>query len=139
MTDWSDSGGDVPPICTDDNDCDNRQPLHVGRFKALVRIGVATLLVALASHLGHARDPDGRYAKSNPELKAWFDSLKSGKGPCCSDADGTAVSDVDWESKADITACGSTANGSTCPTKPWSPNRIESAEPWFGHCAAISG
>jgi hypothetical protein len=24
--------------------------------------------------------------------------LKSGKGPCCSDADGTAVSDVDWQS-----------------------------------------
>src|ERR1700682_5286321 len=28
-----------------------------------------------------------------------FDSLKSGKGPCCSDADGFAVSDPDWESK----------------------------------------
>jgi len=25
--------------------------------------------------------------------------LKSEKGPCCSDADGTALSDVDWESK----------------------------------------
>lgn len=43
-----------------------------------------------------ARD-DGRYA--NSPLKSWFDSLKSGKGPCCSDADGSAVSDVDWESK----------------------------------------
>jgi hypothetical protein len=32
-----------------------------------------------------ARD-DGRYA-NNP-LKQWFDSLKSGKGFCCSDADG---------------------------------------------------
>jgi hypothetical protein len=32
-------------------------------------------------------------------MKAWFDSLTSGRGPCCSDADGTAVSDVDWESK----------------------------------------
>ena len=31
-------------------------------------------------------------------MKAWFDSLRSGKGPCCSDADGSAVSDVDWES-----------------------------------------
>ena len=43
-----------------------------------------------------ARD-DGRYA--NSPLKSWFDSLKSGKGPCCSDADGSAVADVDWESK----------------------------------------
>ena len=25
--------------------------------------------------------------------------LRSGKGPCCSDADGSAVADVDWESK----------------------------------------
>jgi hypothetical protein len=42
----------------------------------------------------HARD-DGRYA--NSPLKPWFDQLRSGKGACCSDADGTAVSDVDWE------------------------------------------
>lgn len=43
-----------------------------------------------------ARD-DGRYA--NSPLKSWFDSLRSGKGPCCSDADGSVVSDIDWESK----------------------------------------
>ena len=43
-----------------------------------------------------ARD-DGRYA--NSPLKPWFDSLRSGKGLCCSDADGSVVSDVDWESK----------------------------------------
>jgi hypothetical protein len=40
---------------------------------------------------------DGRYA--NSPLKPWFESLKSGKGPCCSDADGTALSDVDWDMK----------------------------------------
>jgi hypothetical protein len=38
----------------------------------------------------------GRY--SNSPLKPWFDSLKSGKEPCCSAADGLAVSDPDWES-----------------------------------------
>ena len=43
-----------------------------------------------------ARD-DGRYAHS--PLKPWFDGLRSGKGLCCSDADGFAVSDPDWESK----------------------------------------
>ena len=43
-----------------------------------------------------ARD-DGRYA--NSPLKPWFESLHSGYGQCCSDADGSAVSDVDWESK----------------------------------------
>jgi hypothetical protein len=59
-------------------------------------IALAAMLVAAAAYPAHARDPDGRYA--NSPLKQWFDSLKSGKGPCCSDADGTAVSDVDWES-----------------------------------------
>jgi hypothetical protein len=44
-----------------------------------------------------ARD-DGRYSLS--PLKPWFDGLRSGKGPCCSDADGFALSDPDWESKS---------------------------------------
>ena len=44
-----------------------------------------------------ARDLDGRYA--NSPLKQWFDRLSSGRGRCCSDADGTALSDVDWETK----------------------------------------
>ncbi|TFV80086.1 hypothetical protein E4K64_02865 [Bradyrhizobium frederickii] len=39
---------------------------------------------------------DGRYA--NSPLKPWFDSLRSHLGPCCSDADGFAVADPDWES-----------------------------------------
>ena len=44
-----------------------------------------------------ARD-DGRYAQSL--LKSWFDSLRSKAGAsCCSDADGFAVSDPDWETR----------------------------------------
>jgi len=71
--------------------------LHrAGRFKKPLSIGIVVLMLPLASYPSQARDPDGRYA--NSPLKEWFDSLKSGKGPCCSDADGTAVSDVDWES-----------------------------------------
>jgi hypothetical protein len=53
-------------------------------------------LVVLLSSPALVRD-NGRYAQS--PLKPWFDSLKSGKGPCCSDADGCAVSNPDWESK----------------------------------------
>jgi hypothetical protein len=45
-----------------------------------------------------ARDRS-QFAKSTPEMKAWFDALKSERGPCCSDADGTVVSDVDWDTK----------------------------------------
>jgi hypothetical protein len=59
---------------------------------AVVLIGSAAVFAGSAM----ARD-DGRYAGS--PLKSWFDSLRSGKGPCCSDADGSAVADVDWESK----------------------------------------
>ena len=57
-----------------------------------------TFSVIAATLIGavQARD-DGRYTLS--PLKPWFDSLKSGKGPCCSDADGFAVSDPDGESK----------------------------------------
>ena len=36
---------------------------------------------------------------SRPELNDWFNKLQSGRGLCCSIADGFAVSDVDWESK----------------------------------------
>lgn len=46
---------------------------------------------------GAAARDDGRYAQS--PLKQWFDGLKSGKGPCCSDADGSVVKDADWEAK----------------------------------------
>ena len=65
----------------------------------LVALGVVLVVggrIAAPGTAG-ARDLDGRYA--NSPLKQWFDSLHSGKGPCCSDADGTALSDVDWEVK----------------------------------------
>jgi hypothetical protein len=65
----------------------------------LVALGIVLAVGArvAAPDTAAARDLDGRYA--NSPLKGWFDSLHSGKGPCCSDADGTALSDVDWEAK----------------------------------------
>jgi hypothetical protein len=53
------------------------------------------MLVFVPSHVS-ARD-DGRYA--NSPLKTWFDQLASGKGLCCSFADGVSVEDVDWETQ----------------------------------------
>ena len=101
MSDWIDFGGDAPYSWTDEvrgnNSPANSQLRRAGRRRTPLTIGFAVLLLALASHPGHARDLDGRYAKS--PLKQWFDSLRSGKGPCCSDADGSALADVDWESK----------------------------------------
>ena len=45
-----------------------------------------------------ARD-DGRFADS--PLKQWFDTLRSGRGPCCSFADGQAIADIDWDTQRD--------------------------------------
>jgi hypothetical protein len=116
VSDWVNSGGIAPYFCTDDRenkdlenkdlelkDPEYKQPnrshsRRARRQKVPLTVGLAAALLALASHLGHARDR-GQYANANPELKAWFEGLTSGKGPCCSDSDGTAVSDVDWQSR----------------------------------------
>ena len=58
---------------------------------------ILSLLVACVVGGVRARDLDGRYA--NSPLKPWFDHLASGKGLCCSMADGETVADPDWESK----------------------------------------
>ena len=70
--------------------------VETGRMKRVKAIAAMIVLAALFTGNATARD-DGRYAQS--PLKSWFDSLRSGKGLCCSDADGSAVADVDWESK----------------------------------------
>jgi hypothetical protein len=69
---------------------------ETGRMKHRRAVGVLIASAAVFVGSAVARD-DGRYA--NSPLKPWFDSLRSGKGLCCSDADGSVVSDVDWESK----------------------------------------
>lgn len=56
----------------------------------MIRIAILLTFILLA------RD-DGRYA--NSPLKPWFDQLRSGRGPCCSQADGYVVADPDWESR----------------------------------------
>lgn len=62
-------------------------------MRKLVLLTVSLLCVSVVAA---ARDR-GQYANVDPEIKAWFDKLASKRGPCCSDADGSAVSDVDWE------------------------------------------
>jgi len=75
----------------------------VGVFVALfigavivVAVGIYIVIIFWMASPAHARD-DGRYAGS--PLKGWFDSLKSGKGPCCDLSDGRRVDDADWESR----------------------------------------
>ena len=96
MINWKNSGGHVsrPYIENAFREISGRH--RAGRWKKLLMLS-SVLLLPLASAPGVARDPDGRFA--NSPLKQWFDSLSSKKGPCCSDADGSAVSDADWETK----------------------------------------
>jgi hypothetical protein len=102
MSDWMMFGADAP--CLHDEAKRYQQPRRGRRRRRRRMSWLARVLIlaATASPLSHAvmaRD-NGQYAATSPDLKAWFDSLRSGKGPCCSDADGSAVSDVDWESSS---------------------------------------
>ena len=57
---------------------------------------VALCMSAFVPSSVSARD-DGRYA--NSPLHAWFDQLASGKGLCCSFADGVSIQEVDWDTQ----------------------------------------
>lgn len=60
-------------------------------------LAIAMICMALfASTQASTRD-NGEFA--NSPLKQWFDKLASGKGLCCSFADGVSVRDVDWDSR----------------------------------------
>ncbi len=45
--------------------------------------------------IGRARAHD----HERPELNSWYESLHSGKGPCCDGSDAKRVDDADWESR----------------------------------------
>ena len=97
MSNWIESGGEGPRLRGDAEIRPKQDRRRTARRRMSSGIGFAILLAAAASDTGNARDR-GQFANSNAELKAWFDGLKSARGPCCSDADGTAISDADWES-----------------------------------------
>jgi hypothetical protein len=92
------SGGHAPRPYAQTSTPETTSRYGAIRWKRPLIIAGMLLMLPLGCDPGAARDLDGRFAGS--PLKQWFDSLKSGKGPCCSDADGSAVSDVDWESKS---------------------------------------
>jgi hypothetical protein len=97
MSNWIEFGGSSPRQSGDEYLGNSQANPGIRRWNPTLRTTCALLLAALAAPAMQARDLDGRYAGQNPELHQWFEGLRSGKGPCCSDADGTAVSDVDWE------------------------------------------
>jgi hypothetical protein len=66
------------------------------RLPGLALVAVALCVTAFVPSNVSAHD-DGQYA--NSPLKPWFDQLASGKGLCCSFADGVKVEDVDWDTQ----------------------------------------
>jgi hypothetical protein len=64
---------------------------------------VASCMIGVVPSVLFAHD-DGRFADS--PLKAWFDQLASGKGLCCSFADGVSIADVDWDTAKVADAVG---------------------------------
>jgi hypothetical protein len=60
----------------------------------------ALILCVCAVAPARTRD-DGCYAQMDPKLRAWFDHLASGRGPCCSFADRISIQDVDWDTQKD--------------------------------------
>ncbi|MCP1742425.1 hypothetical protein ABIF65_002392 [Bradyrhizobium japonicum] len=149
MSNWIDSGGDEPRLYSvRPTICETQRPTGgAPRWRSMVSLACAWALIALAAPSGHARDR-GQFVNTNAELKAWFDGLRSGKGPCCSDADGSALSDTDWESKdghyrVRIPRLGHVLDGQqqefvwlTCPRRPSSRSRTGSGAPWCGRSTA---
>ena len=56
---------------------------------------VSFVVVLSVATTAFAHDPE------HPELNGWYESLHSGKGPCCDGSDAKRVDDADWESKDD--------------------------------------
>jgi hypothetical protein len=70
--------------------------LTVPAFAVLAALALCINAFVPSQLLAH---DDGQFA--NSPLKAWFDQLASGKGLCCSFADGVSVQDVDWDTTTD--------------------------------------
>jgi hypothetical protein len=52
-------------------------------------------VVLLVFATGCARAHD----REHTELNSWYESLHSGKGPCCDGSDATRVDDADWDTR----------------------------------------
>lgn len=78
---------------------DENKEGRLGRASlAAIVSGVIALVILLSVHFANARD-HGQFGVVDSATHEWFEHLRSGKGPCCSDADGVSVEDPDWETK----------------------------------------
>lgn len=67
------------------------------KYGEIIKWIFIALVIALTLYLVTQVEAHERHVVGAP-LQQWFNSLQSGRGPCCSDADGTALSEVEWES-----------------------------------------
>jgi hypothetical protein len=65
--------------------------------RLIISLAVTFCITAILVPVQLAARDDGRFA--NSPLKSWFDRLASGRGLCCSFADGFSVQDVDWDTQ----------------------------------------
>ncbi|MGY4476403.1 hypothetical protein [Bradyrhizobium sp. USDA 3364] len=59
----------------------------------------ATLTVLTVLLPMPAIGPAQAHDHQHPELNGWYESLHSGKGPCCDGSDAKRVDDADWDTK----------------------------------------
>lgn len=62
-------------------------------FRDLTVILAAAMTPIMALERASAHD------RQHPELNHWYESLRSGKGPCCDGSEATRLDDAEWESK----------------------------------------
>ncbi|GLR90531.1 hypothetical protein GCM10007857_72460 [Bradyrhizobium iriomotense] len=67
----------------------NRIALHDSCYVAVVASAVVLSTSTIACAHDHER----------PELNGWYESSRSGKGPCCDSSDAKRVEDADWENQ----------------------------------------
>lgn len=72
--------------------------------REMILAWIAAIIVTLGflSFLGAFRaypHDNGQFAQADPGIRSWFNGLRSGKGLCCSFADGLTLQDVDWDTE----------------------------------------
>jgi hypothetical protein len=68
-------------------------------MRRIVIAALAASVFAFAAATALRAHDDGRHAKMDPATHEWFEHLASGKGLCCSFADGFSIADVDWDTQ----------------------------------------
>jgi hypothetical protein len=59
---------------------------------------LSIVIMAVVLPIMVAGDADA-HDHQRPELNHWYESLHSGKGPCCDGSDATRLDDADWETR----------------------------------------